>query len=169
MATTYVQIATSTAPLLGSASFSFTSIPSTYTDLILVYSGRTSEITGTFYEVSLTLNGSTSGFSAKQLYADGSSSGSSSPTTRQAGLLGNVATTSNTFCNNQIYFSNYAGSANKSYSVNSVTENNAATSYISILAGLWSNTAAISSMSIAPTSGNFVQYSTATLYGIKKD
>jgi hypothetical protein len=169
MANTYVKIgSTVTVGVGGAASMAFSSIPATYTDLILVYSGRTSEPTGTFYEVSLTLNGSTTGFTAKQLYGDGSSAGSSSPTSRQAGLIGNVATTSNTFSNTQVYFPNYAGSTNKSYSVDSVTENNGTTSYQSMLAGLWTNTAAINSISIAPTSGNFVQYSTATLYGISK-
>ena len=168
MANTYIQIgSTVTVGSGGAATMAFSSIPATYTDLILVYSGRTSEPTGTFYEVSLTLNGSTTGFTAKQLYGDGSSASSSSPTSRQAGLIGNVATTSNTFSNTQVYFPNYAGSNNKSYSVDSVTENNSAASYVSMLAGLWSNSAAITSISIAPTSGNFVQYSTASLYGIK--
>jgi hypothetical protein len=35
-----------------------------------------------------------------------------------------------------------------------------------LTAGLWSNTAAITSVKFAPQSGNFVQYSTATLYGV---
>jgi hypothetical protein len=168
MANTYVKIASVSVGVLGAANMEFTSIPSTYTDLVLLYSARASEPTGTFYEVSVNLNGSTTGFTARQLYGDGSSAASSSPTTRQVGLIGNVATTSNTFNNNQVYFPNYAGSTNKSYSVDAVTENNATTAYANIVAGLWSNTAAITSIRIAVTSGNFVQYSTATLYGISK-
>jgi hypothetical protein len=167
MANTYVKIASVSVGAGGAATMAFSSIPSTYTDLVLLYSARASEPTGTFYEVSVTLNGSTSGFTAKQLYGDGSTAASSSPTTRQVGLIGNVATTSNTFNNNQVYFPNYAGFTNKSYSVDAVTENNATTAYANIVAGLWSNTAAINAISIAVTSGNFVQYSTATLYGIK--
>lgn len=169
MANTYVKIgSTVEVGAGGAANIEFTAIPSTYTDLVLVYSARAAEPTGTFYEVSVNLNGSTTGFTAKQLYGDGSTAASSSPTTRQVGLIGNVATTSNTFNNNQVYFPNYAGSTNKSYSVDAVTENNATTAYANIVAGLWSNTAAITSIRIAVTSGNFVQYSTASLYGISK-
>ena len=168
MATTFVKIATVTVGAGGAATMAFSSIPSTYTDLMLLYSARAAEPTGSFYEVSVTLNGSTTGFTARQLYGDGSTAASSSPTTRQVGLIGNVTTTSNTFNNNMIYFPNYAGSTNKSYSVDAVTENNATTAYANIVAGLWSNTAAINSISLAVTSNNFVQYSTATLYGISK-
>jgi hypothetical protein len=38
---------------------------------------------------------------------------------------------------------------------------------MNFIAGLWSNTAAITSISMAPDNGNYPQYSTATLYGIK--
>jgi hypothetical protein len=167
MANTYVKIATVTVGAGGAATMAFSSIPSTYTDLVLFYSARASEPTGTFYEVFATLNGSTTGFTGIQLYGNGSAAASISAP-RQVGLIGNVATTSNTFNNNQVYFPNYAGSTNKSYSVDAVTENNATTSYANFVAGLWSNTAAINAISIAVTSGNFVQYSTATLYGISK-
>jgi hypothetical protein len=166
---TFIKIGTATVGAGGAATMAFTSIPSTYTDLMLLYSARAAEPTGTFYEVSVTLNSSTSGFSAKQLYGDGSTAASSSPTTRQVGLIGNVTTTTSTFNNNMIYFPNYAESTNKNYSVDAVTENNATTAYSNIVAGLWSNTAAINSISISVTSNNFVQYSTATLYGIKKN
>ena len=77
--------------------------------------------------------------------------------------------TANTFGNMEIYIPNYAGSSNKSVSVNQVGEDNAATAYATLLAGLWSNTAAITSIKLTPFSGgaSFVQYSTAYLYGVK--
>jgi hypothetical protein len=166
MALQLYKIATVEVGSAGAATMAFTSIPSGYTDLLFVYSARAAEPTGSFYEVSVTLNGSTTGFTTRQLYGDGATAASSSPTTRQVGLIGNVTTTANSFNNNQIYFPNYSGATNKSYSVDAVTENNATTAYANIVAGLWSNTAAINSISIAVTSNNFVQYSTATLYGI---
>ena len=169
MAFTYSKLAESTVGVSGAAFIDFNNIPQNYTDLVLLYSARAAEPTGTFYEISVTLNGSTSGFTAKQIYGDGGTAASSSPTTRQAGLIGNVTTTSNTFNNNQIYFPNYTSSTNKSYSVDSVTENNATTAYANMVAGLWSNTTAINSIKIAVTSNNFVQHSTATLYGIRAE
>jgi len=167
MANTFELIASSTVGAGGAASIDFTSIPSTYTDLCLVTSLRCSTATAAFFEVQITLNSSTSSFTAKQIYGDGSSAASSSPTTRQGGLLPANSITANTFSNGQIYFPNYAGSANKSYSVDSVTEANQTQAYSNLLAGLWSNTAAITSISLSSGSGNFVQYSTAYLYGVK--
>ena len=75
--------------------------------------------------------------------------------------------TANTFSNFSTYIPNYAGSNNKSYSVDGVTENNATASYQIMYAGLWSNTAAINQITLVPDTLNFVQYTTATLYGIK--
>lgn len=39
--------------------------------------------------------------------------------------------------------------------------------YITFRSGLWSNTAAITAITIKPASGNFAQYSSFALYGIK--
>ena len=66
------------------------------------------------------------------------------------------------------YIHNYAGSTNKSVSVDAVGEANATYAEMDLLAGLWSNTDAITSVSIKPNIGsNFVIYSTAYLYGVK--
>jgi hypothetical protein len=48
-----------------------------------------------------------------------------------------------------------------------VTENNGTTAFAKLSAGLWSDSAAITSVKlISQTGNNFVQYSTAYLYGI---
>ena len=167
MANTFELIASSTVGSGGAASIDFTSIASTWTDLCLMTSLRASTADPGFFEVKISFNGSTTGFTAKQIYGDGSSATSSSPTTRQAGLLPANNVTANTFANASIYIPNYAGSANKSYSVDSVTEANQTQAYANLLAGLWSNTSAITSISLTSGTGNFVQYSTAYLYGVK--
>jgi len=73
--------------------------------------------------------------------------------------------TASTFGNGQVYIPNYAGSNNKSTSADTVSEDNATLAYSALTAGLWSNTAAITSITIAAVT-NFAQYSTAYLYGI---
>ena len=75
--------------------------------------------------------------------------------------------TANTFTNNQIYIPNYAGSTNKSVSIESVVENNSSDNMMNILAGLWSNTAAITTITFLPDA-NWVAGSTISLYGILK-
>ena len=85
-------------------------------------------------------------------------------------MLGTGSTaTSNTFGNSELYIPNYAGSTNKSSSADAVAESNTTTVFAYLNAALWSSTAAITSITLTPDAGgaNFVQYSTATLYGIK--
>jgi len=77
-------------------------------------------------------------------------------------------TTASTFGNAEIYLPNYAGNTNKSASIDMVSEQNATSTYMGLVAPLWSNTAAITSITLTGASGNLAQYSTATLYGIKK-
>lgn len=166
MPTTYEAIATVTVGSGGAASMAFTSIPGTYTDLLIKYSSRNGA--AAVQNMAITLNSSTSSFTYRSLYGGGSvAPGSGSGSTNLVGLAQASNYTANTFDNGEIYIPNYAGSTNKSISADSVTETNASESYQQFFATLWSNTAAITSVSLAPTSGSFVQYSTATLYGIK--
>ena len=170
---TYIQIgSTVTVGSGGAANIEFTSIPSTYTDLVLKFSGRFSGASN-YTDNRLYFNNSTSGYSEKLLYGTGSSVGSASNAlgylTWGGGVVNGDSSTSNTFSNHEIYIPNYAGSTYKSVSTDSVTENNATGVFTMFDAGLWSNTAAITSIKIQPDSGTYMQYSTASLYGIKKD
>ncbi len=151
----------------GAASIEFTSIPQTGTDLLLVVSARSTQAVIYDY-LFLSFNGSSSNFSARFLDGNGSvvESGTWSNAVVDSSVVG-ASATANTFGSSQFYISNYAGSTNKSYSNDSVTENNASTAYQSIHAGLWSNTAAVSSIGMI-TGGNFVAGSTASLYIITK-
>jgi len=77
--------------------------------------------------------------------------------------------TASTFASGEMYIPNYAGSNSKSFSADSVQETNASLAYSYLMAGLWSNSSAITSIALTPFTGNFAQYSTATLYGIKAE
>ena len=167
MANTFELIASSTAGSGGAANFDFTSIPATFTDLCLVFSGRSDRVAFLDAAITLKFNNSSTGFTNKEIYANGSSAASYSGTTG-IGYIPATTATSNTFGNTSIYIPNYAGSTNKSFSVDAVIENNATTTDMGLYAGLWSNTAAINQITITPTASNFVQYSTASLYGILK-
>lgn len=146
----------------GAASIDFTSIPSTYTDLVLKVSARG---TGSAQYIKVSFNGSTTGFTGRQISGNGStaSSGSFPPLIFE---INRSTYTASTFANCEAYIPNYAGSSNKSYSGDSVNENNASTAFMTMVAGLWSNTAAITSISLTCDAGNFDQYSTAYLYGV---
>jgi hypothetical protein len=168
MATTYVQIgSTVTVGSGGAATIDFTSIPATYTDLIIKGSIRTALPAQLVQSLLIQFNGTTTNYSYRLLQGAGSGTpGSFNNTTRYFGDAPAASSTANTFGNLEIYIPNYAGSTNKSYSADSVTEHNGTDALANLDAGLWSNTAAITSISLS-AANSFVQYSTATLYGIK--
>jgi hypothetical protein len=147
------------------ASIEFTSIPQTYTDIVILGSARN---TATSVDTLLfSLNGSTTGFTARFLEGNGASASSGTIARFAANAVGGTET-SNTFSNFQIYIPNYAGSTNKSYSTDTVSENNATTALQPLIAGLWSNTAAISSLTLTTNSGDLAIGTTISLYGITK-
>lgn len=161
---TYTLIASSTVGSGGATSIDFTSIPSTYTDLLIKFSARNR--TGGATGVYISFNGSTSSFTDKYLEGNGTSVSSGS-LARYLGTEVVYNWTANTFSNGEVYIPNYTGSTNKSFSADDVSENNATQAYATFNAGLWSNTAAITSISLTITNESFAQYSTAYLYGIK--
>jgi hypothetical protein len=170
MPNTYTLIASNTVGSGGVATVTFSSIPSTYTDLLVKMSGRGSGTNSN--EVRLTFNSNTSGYSNKTLYGSGTTAGSFSFGTAYAycGEIAAANVTASTFSNAEIYIPNYASANYKSLSLDSVSENNSATNnQLHLIAGLWSNTAAITSITLG-MDGAFVynQYSTFYLYGISK-
>jgi hypothetical protein len=148
------------------ASVTFANIPQTgYTDLKIVMSARTNK-SAVNENVFLSFNGSTANFSARWMFGDGSGVGNST-TARIAGFGNGNTATANTFGSSSFYIPNYTSSTNKSYSSDAVLETNATTAYAGLIAGLWSNTAAITSITLTPETGpNFLANSTFSLYGI---
>ena len=169
---TYIKIATVTVGAGGQAAMEFTSIPSTYTDLQVLISARGTSNANYGNQLLFKANSTSSNYSYRVLEGQDSSVYSGNNSAQASLYVGRIPSplqTASTFCNNQIYIPNYAGSTNKSISTESVVEKNAATDWIDqMFAGLWSNTAAISTISLTLDVGSFAQYSTATLYGIKK-
>ena len=167
MANTFELIASSTVGSGGAASIDFTSIPSTYTDLIIKTSFRATSAT-TYNDIDVAFNGSTASMTRRAVYADGSSASSFSAANSRFTYTAASSTTASVFSNGELYIPNYAGSNYKSVSSDVVSEmNSASQNLLLLLAGLWSNTAAINQITLTPTSGTFVQYSTAYLYGVK--
>jgi hypothetical protein len=164
MANTYVKIASVSVGVGGASTIDFTSIPSTYTDLVLKVSGRDGGVSGTF---ELRPNAATTNRTTKEVYGTGAAAGSQSQTTFYFDMEPSNYTAS-TFGSADIYIPNYAGSTNKSFSVDATSENNATTSYMRMTAWLWSSTAAINQLTLYPSTGSIQQYSTASLYGISK-
>jgi hypothetical protein len=172
MANTYVAIATVTVGSGGAASIDFSSIPGTYTDLLIKSSLRSDQAVDYNYAY-MRINGvTTSSYSYRGIYADSNTTGTYGTANNnliEMNLTVGANSTASTFSNGEVYFPNYTSSNNKSFFVDAVTEKNAATNVgLYLSAGLFTTSSAITSISIfASGSLKFVQYSTATLYGIK--
>lgn len=169
---TFIKIASYEVGAGGQANIDFTAIPSTYTDLVIKLCARSDKAASTWTNTYISYNGNTSSFSSRELYGTGSAAGSGQSTSspgggQGAGYIDAVSATGSTFGSVDIYIPNYAGSNYKSLSSDFAVENNNTTALVGAIAGLWSNTAAINRITLTPDGGNFVQYSTATLYGIK--
>jgi hypothetical protein len=157
---TYTQIASTT---LGSAasSVTFSSIPSTYTDLVIV----SAPLATTAEEFVMQFNGDTgTNYSSTFLYGDGTAAGSVRVTNQTYAYLnyyGSVSTTQNT----QIFsIMNYANTTTFKTVIGRASRAN---SGVDAVVALWRSTAAINSIAIKLKNGNnFLAGSTFNLYGI---
>jgi hypothetical protein len=150
--------------LATASTITFSNIPQIYTDLLVVASLRDSS--GEDADSRISFNGLTTNFTARLLNGNGAAA-SIGTTARFIGSISDDVT-ANIFNSAEIYIPNYSASAPKSFSVNSVSEDNATSAYQNIVAGLWNNTAAITSITISSSGNNFRVGSSATLYGINR-
>jgi len=171
MAATYNLIS---SQVLGSstASVTFSSIPQTYTDLVLRISAR-SDYSSVLEQFKITFNGDSSAiYSYTYLRGNGAAASSSQDLTNTyalgaGGADGNTSTAS-TFGNAEIYLPNYTSTTSKPLSFFGANETNATNAYLTASANLYRNTTAISSILIAPAAGsNWLTNSSFYLYGLK--
>jgi hypothetical protein len=168
MANTYNLIEAKT---LGSATttVSFTSIPQTYTDLLLKVSTRgTASGSGNAWQAfNIGFNGVLTDRTFLFIGGTGAAAIGGSSASEIFGQAVEGSSTANTFANGEIYIPNYTGSKFKGLNSDHVTENNATAALTYYTSGLWSSTAAITQVDFTPTSGDFATNSTFYLYGIK--
>jgi hypothetical protein len=169
MATTMKLIAKN---VLGSdtSSVTFSSIPGTYTDLLLVCSVRSSRsASNDGIKARFNGAGSDTNHSSRVLVGDGSVTLSGTGSFVRVGYATGSTATSNTFGSSEMYIPNYAGSTAKSMSSFGAQEDNAANADMGVAASLWNSTAAITSIELLLLTGpNFKSGSSFFLYGITK-
>jgi hypothetical protein len=155
--------------LSAAASIEFTSIPQTFTDLVIQFSGRTDRASNAVEVLKLEFNNSTTGYTYRELTGNGAAPDTSGGTGYRSGYVTAATATANTFGNSTLYIPNYTSSSAKSYSVDGTMENNATTSFLGIFANLWSETDAITSLKfVGLNAGNFQIGTMVSLYGITK-
>ena len=164
---TYTPVATTTLGNSTTASYTFSSIPSTYTDLVLIGAGQ---LTVNGEGLGVQFNGDTgTNYSFTYLSGSGSAAASGRQTARAYATSNWNTGFSNSTENNTIFhFQNYANST--TYKTVLARSNNAAGSSnpgTETVVSLWRNTAAITSILVKANTGFFTTGFTWTLYGIQ--
>lgn len=160
MARTYEPIQRVTAT--GSSTIiSFTSIPQTYTDLIVVFTGFAT--TGNFF-VRVNSDSATN-YSQTDLRGTGSVAGASRESNQSNVYIGDyISDPISAISNAILHFINYSNATiNKTFLIRG---NNSA-KFTGLTVGLYRSTTAITGLSLHSSSANFDSTSVATLYGIK--
>ena len=157
MAITYEPIATYTVATT-SASYTFSSIPGTYTDLYLVITGST---TTAGQDIQVQFNGDT-GTNYSRSYVLGT--GSSVVTGRNTGQIGFIPGGAYLNTVSRLNIMNYS---NATTYKTVLAHHDSWDSYVVDNVGLWRNTAAITSLTISTQTFNMGVGSVFTLYGIK--
>lgn len=169
MANTYQLIASNTLTTTAT-SISFSAIPTTFTDLVVRAVVRSDFAGSGQLQVRIKLNSTSSGYSHTRITGNGTTAASarfSSGVHIELFQNNSAGDTANTFTPIEIYIPSYQASQNKPISIFDAHETNATTAYIEANASLWSNTAVISTITLATNIGNFVSGSSFFLYGIK--
>ena len=160
MATTYEPIATTTLGSAGNA-ITFSSIPSTYTDLRIVFTGTASTTTGPLVYFN---NDSGSNFSRTFIYGNGTTAASARTSSAQYINVGNWYSTYPCFTTLDIF--SYTSSAYKTCLITTSSDQNGS-GLTYRLVGLWQGTSAINRVDLYMASDQFNAGTTATLWGIK--
>jgi hypothetical protein len=163
--TTYEPIAT-TSPTTNPTEITFSSIPATYTDLVLVVTAKASPDGGDIYII--VNNDTGSNYSWTNIWGNGSSTGSANGSNIAFGLLvdyyGTVGTN-----NNHLLIANFNNYANTTTYKTCLARSNNAAGGVDSTISMWRSTAAINSLRLGIGSARTDTFSTgtvATLYGI---
>jgi hypothetical protein len=170
MANTYVALATTTLNATAS-SFTFSSIPTIYQDLVLFGSLRVSEATA-FTSTTWTYNADTgNNYNSFRLHGvDSSVTIEKTTSTSKAYyfFVNGDSASSNAFSGVHMYIPAYRAASNKvAFTTYGAVQDSTSTVTGFATQG-WLNTAAITSITMTPQTGHFMVGSSLSLYGISK-
>lgn len=166
----FESIATVTVGAGGAANIEFTDIPSTYQNLQIRYVCR-STLSNTQDYVRLRLNSvTTNSYAYHGLRGDGSTASAEGGTTDQAQFITLTAAANATASIFGAYITDILDYASTSKATTVRTfgghdRNGAGT--VGLYSGLWTSTNAVSTVRLYASGGNWAQYSTFALYGIR--
>lgn len=162
---TMTPIATNTLTA-NAASFTFSSIPQGYTDLVLVCQPRTN-VAATAGSINLQFNGDTgTNYSRTRILGSGSAASSYRETSTT--YLASDGASGSSVSEYGVVTFNIMNYSNTTTNKTALWRDSAAASYVAAQVGLWRSTAAITSIKVSADGSNQITSgSTFTLYGVK--
>lgn len=158
---TYTPIATQT--LSSTTSVTFSSIPSTYTDLVVIVQGVAAAST----DVGIRFNGDSGGnYSYTFLYGNGTSP-TSGRRASQSYITCNWSASATSTLGASMHRINVMNYANTTTYKTELTRADTASLSTEAIVGLWSNTAAITTIEVFGVQSTFTSGTIVSLYGIK--
>ncbi len=175
MPSTYEPIQTTTLSS-ATASYTFNSIPSTYTDLVVIFSGQQNSVFSG-RNLYIRFNGdSGTNYGSVQILATGDGSAYSGTDSNQTACYGPLINSTGTTSGPSVAVMNILNYTNSSTFKTMVNYGGGASVYssgtnVGVYVGnnvsTWRNTAAITSVTILSSNNDMTSGSTLTLYGIK--
>lgn len=167
---TYKPIATTTLSTT-QTTITFSSIPSTYTDIVLVISGRGTRTSAAIVDGFIRFNNdSGSNYSTTHLYGDGSSAGSDRATNKTEAYMGywfpTANTTSGIFSATTIHIQNYSNATTYKTLMSKDGNLSNTNGLPGTSVSLWRSTSAINRVDLFLSPNDWATGSTFTLYGI---
>ena len=158
MAATYEPIATQTLTFAATV-VTFSSIPSTYTDLLLIVNGKNDSLgnRALYYQLN---NNTGSNYSWTELYGNGSSAGSNRTSNSTYGSIANFTS------DPAVVIAQWQNYANTSTYKTVISRASNPSTVVQAFVSLWRQTSAISEIDLYLNADNFNTGTTFTLYGI---
>ena len=165
MTATYEKIATNTLSS-AQASVTLSSIPSGYTDLVLVVNGKT-DGSGGYNALALRVNSDSATNYSRTIMYGGPGYTDSYQYSNETSTYITIGQNANAFGNAIVTFQDYSNTTtNKTF----LGRDNYSSNVVYATVSLWRNTSAITSITLLGTGGyNIVSGSTFNLYGIKAE
>ena len=162
----YESIQTFTAGSGGSATITFSSIPSTYKHLQLRFIAAGTSTPALYVRIN---SDSGANYTRHRLQGNGTSASADGTTAQNhISIYGSPGLpTSSTFAAGVLDILDYTNTNKKKTIRTLAGVDNNGSGNIELTSSLWSNTAAVNTLTIAASSGNLSQYSSFALYGIK--
>lgn len=162
----YQSIATTTVGAGGSSTITFSSIPSTYSHLQLRGIARSTAGGASVTSIYCTINAAVNADRNHYLYGNGSTVTSSSAVSNLIGFAQGTSQTASSFGATILDILDYSNTnKNKTFRSLAGDDTNGGGD-IMINSNLFATTAAISTLTLSLSAGNFAQYSQFALYGI---